>query len=184
MSRDVVTADSIPTGDPTGTGVPEDTPAGVDATPAPHRRRRRWVALVALGAGLALLLAWSPWQRPADVRAGTTAVDTDGMAARHGVAINLVAVTAAGGLIEVRLQVTDPDKAEAVLHEQQDRPVLVSEDTGATLQMAAPPHHHGTLQLGGQYFFLLANAHNALHAGSEVTVVIDDSRLEHLEVQG
>jgi hypothetical protein len=50
--------------------------------------------------------------------------------------------------------------------------------------MAAPPHHHGSLELGGQYFFLLANAHNVLHAGSEVTVVIDDSRLEHIEVQG
>ena len=184
MSRDVIAPDSFPAADPTGAGMPEDTPAGVTASPDPLRRRRRWVVLTALVAGLALVLAWNHWHHPADVRDGTTAVDQDGMAALHGVDINLVAVTAAGGLIEVRLQVTDPDKADAVLHDARDRPVLISEDTGETLQMAAPPHHHGSLQLGGQYFFLLANAHNAIRAGSEVTVVIDDSRLEHVEVQG
>ena len=106
------------------------------------------------------------------------------MAARHGVDVNLVAVTAAGGFVEFRFQVTDPDRAEGILHDQSRRPVLVSEDTGATLVMAAPPHSHGGLQLGGSYFFLLANAHNAVRVGTEVTLVIGDSRLEHLEVQG
>ena len=184
MSRDVKAPDCIPASTPTEAEMPEEPTAGVSATPGPSWRRRRWVVLLALLAGLGLLLAWSPWQHPADVRAGTTAVDESGMAARHGVEINLVAVTAAGGLIEVRLQITDPDKADAVLNDAGTRPILVSEDTGETLRMAAPPHHHGSLELGGQYFFLLANAHNALHAGSEVTVVIDDSRLEHIEVQG
>jgi hypothetical protein len=119
-----------------------------------------------------------------DVREGTTSVSREGLAVRHGVDVNLVAVTAAGGMVELRFQVTDPDKADGILHDPSDRPVLVSEDTGATLVMSAPPHSHRELQLGGTYFFLLANAHNALHAGSEVTLVIGDSRLEHLEVQG
>ncbi|MFC6285360.1 hypothetical protein ACFP3Q_04285 [Nocardioides sp. GCM10027113] len=139
-----------------------------------------------LAAFLVLVLAWSPWsERPADVRDGTTAVTRAEMAARHGVDLNLVAVTAAGGLVELRMQVTDPDRADEVMHgDQETRPVLVVEETGETLMMAAPPHHRDELRLGGQYFFLLANARNALHAGSLVTVVIGDSRLEHVQVQG
>ncbi|MDX6358180.1 MAG: hypothetical protein QOH37_1234 [Nocardioidaceae bacterium] len=183
MFRNAPAPDSIPAPDPAGPGEAQVAPAGAGAAPSPGRRRRRRVG-IALAGVVGLALVWSPWRGNADVRDGTTVVDRDGMAARHGVDINLIAVTAAGGLIELRMQVTDPDKAAAVIHDDQDRPVLVSEETGQTLTMASPPHQHGALLLGGQYFFLLANAHNALHAGSEVTVVIDDSRIEHVEVQG
>jgi hypothetical protein len=173
MSRDVIARQPEPT----------DAAAGAAPAPDPDRRRRR-VLLVPLAIIVAFVLVWSPWRGDADVRDGTTLVDRGGMAARQGVDINLIAVTAAGGLIELRMQVTDPDKAEAVLMDAASRPIIVSEETGQTLRMGTPPHQHGGLQLGGQYFFLLANAHNVLHAGSRVTVVIDDSRIEHIEVQG
>jgi hypothetical protein len=168
--------------DPAPAGVPDTTSADAAAR-APRRwRTRRWVALGAAVA--ALLLVWGPWRGVADVRDGTTAVSRQEMAARHGIDVNLVAVTAAGGLIELRMQVTDPDRADLVVNDPDQRPVLVSEETGETLAMAAPPHHRDELQLGRQYFFLLANAHDALHEGAEVTLVVGDSRLEHLEVQG
>ena len=184
MSRDVKAPDCITASGPSESEMPEEPTAGASSTPVPRWRHRRWVVLGSVVAVAGLLLAWGPWRHPADVRDGTTAVDASGMAARHGVDLNLVAVTAASGLVEVRLQITDPDRAEEVLNDPGSRPILVSEETGETLRMAAPPHHHGALKLGGTYFFLLANAHNAIHLGSEVTVVIDDSRLEHIEVQG
>ena len=107
------------------------------------------------------------------------------MAARYGIDVTLVAVTAAGGLIELRYQVVDPDKADRVVHDRALAPALVVEGTGQTLVMAAPPHHHGAeLQLGGTYFFLMANARNAIHRGDEVTLVIGDARLEHITAQG
>ena len=40
------------------------------------------------------------------------------MAARYGIDVTLVAVTAAGGLIEFRYQVVDPDKADRVVHDR------------------------------------------------------------------
>jgi hypothetical protein len=159
-----------------------DAPAGVDAR-SPRSRRRRWVIGAALVAVVAVV-AYGPWRGEADVRDGTTPVSREEMAARHGVDVTLVAVTAAGGLVQLRIQVTDPDKADGILHDESERPVILSEDTGATLVMSAPPHRHGELELGGSYFFLLANAHNAIQVGAEVTLVIGDSRLEHLEVQG
>jgi hypothetical protein len=183
MSRNAADPIAISGPHPPRAGVGEETPVGAAASPQ-RSRRRRGVALLALLAVAGLILVWGPWRAKADVRDGTALVDQAGMSARHGVDINLIAVTAAGGLIELRMQVTDTDKADAVLHEPADRPVIVVEDTGETLTMATPPHHKGVLRLGGQYFFLLANAHNAIHRGSLVTVVIGDSRLEHLRVEG
>ncbi len=90
------------------------------------------------------------------------------MAARYGIDIDLLAVTAAGGMVELRYQVVDPDKAAPLMHDAELSPTLVAEDDRPTLVMSTPPHHHGTeLQLGGTYFFLMANAHNALHEGDE-----------------
>ena len=94
-------------------------------------------------------------------------------------------MTAAHGLVEFRYQVVDPDKATRLLHDADLAPTLVDEASGATLRMSAPPHKHGgELRLGGTYFFLMANSHNSLHRGSKVTLVMGDSRVEHLTVQG
>lgn len=161
---------------------PEPAPA-----PAGRRGRRRLVALAAVLSLVAVGGGFQGWRQhlASDVRNGTTLVTTDGMAARYGVDIDLLAVTAAGGLVELRYQVVDPDKAAPLVHDPDLSPALVAEDSGKTLVMSTPPHHHGTeLQLGGTYFFLMANAESALHKGDDVTVVIGDARLEHLEMQG
>ncbi len=161
--------------------VSEEPPA---AEKAP-RRRRRWVVIVLavlLVAGVGARIWWP--DRPADIRSGTTAVNAQGMAAHYGINVSLLGVTAAGGLIELRYQVVDPDKASPIIHDPSLAPALVVEDGGVTLRMAAPPHHHSDLRLGGTYFFLMANANNAIHSGDLVTLVIGDVRLEHIRAQG
>jgi hypothetical protein len=159
------------------------------AGPPAKRSRRRLVAaglvgLVVLAGGVsAKPLLWA--DRKADIRDGTTLVTADGMAARHGIAVAMIGVTAAGGLIDFRYQVVDPDKATPVVHDLNLFPKLIAEDTGATLVMRSLPHNHkAELQLGGTYFFLLPNAANALHKGSRVTLVIGDARIEHIVVKG
>jgi hypothetical protein len=170
----------------TGTALRAGAGAGAATVPARLRRRRWWRTACVLGlALLAVLAVRAQMAGPADARDGTTAVSRDGMAAAHGIDVTMVAVTAAQGLVDLRYQVVDVDKASALLHDDSLSPILVAEDTGATLRMAHPPGHHGAeLRLGGSYFFLLANAHTALRAGSKVTLVIGDSRLEHVTVQG
>jgi hypothetical protein len=152
----------------------------------PRRHRTVLVAVTALVLVLAGLAGRVWWGGGAvDIRDGTVLVTEDGMAARYGIDVTLVAVTAAGGLIELRYQVVDPDKAARIVHDAALAPALVVEATGETLRMAAPPHHHGAeLRLGGTYFFLMANAHNAIHRGDEVTLVVGDARLEHVRAQG
>lgn len=138
------------------------------------------VAMLLLGAGAAR--AWWP-EAKADVRAGTTLVTAEGMAARYGIDVNLIGVTAAGGLIEFRYQVVDPDKADQMMQDATLLPIVVVEDTGATMVIPRP-HHAVDPQLGATYFFLFANAHNAIHAGSRLTLVMGDTRLEHIEARG
>ncbi len=174
---------------PPGTGLAGPATAQVDraATPvAAAARTRRWrgTALLVLLVLVAGAFAVRSLTRPDDIRAGTTLVDAKGMAARYGISVTLIAVTAAGGLIEFRYQVVDPDKANRLLHERELSPALVVEETGETLVMSSPAHHHGAeLRLGGTYFFLLANAHSAVQPGRHLTVVIGDARLEHIAAQ-
>ena len=157
--------------------------------PAPSKldKRRRGMVLVllfALVVGGVSLWAWWPG-RGADVRSGSDLVDAQGLADRYGIDITLVGISAAGGIVDFRYQVVDPDKADAVIHDINTYPKLVVEDTGATLALRSLPHSHNrTLELGGNYFFLMPNAENAIHAGDLVTIVVGDVRLEHVPVEG
>ena len=155
------------------------------SSPGPRRGRRTAIGLVLLllVAGVAAVVWWP--EPKVDVRAGTTLVTRDGLAARYGIDVTLVGVSARGGLIDFRYQVVDPDKANPLIHDPALFPKLIAEDTGATVGMRSLPHNHGaSLELGGSYFFLLPNANNALRRQSLVTLVIGDARLEHLVVQG
>ena len=160
---------------------PNTEPNTDEGRKLPGRRRLLATGLVAillLGAGAGAALGWWPGQKT-DVRAGTTLVTAEGMAARYGIHVNLIGVTAAGGLIEFRYQVVDPDKADRMIHDEKLLPIVVVEDTGATMVISRP-HHTSEITLGGTYFFLFANAHNAIHAGSKLTLVMGDSRIEHI----
>ena len=165
-----------------------ETRPEVETEPVRPRRLRTRVLVVGLAAILLVsgFVARSWWvDRRADIRSGTALVDQAGLAARYGMNVTLVAVSAGGGLIDFRYLVVDPDKANQILHDPDLLPALVNEDSGATLVLRKVPHNHGPeLQLGGTYFFLFANASNALQPGSSVTVIIGDVRLEHVVVQG
>lgn len=142
------------------------------------------VALLLLIGGVGLRALW-PDGGKVDVREGTALVTAKGMAARYGIDVTLIGVTAAGGLIDFRYQVVDPDKANRIIHDRGLYPKLIAEDTGAMLGVKSLPHAHKVeLELGGTYFFLLTNANNAVHRGSRVTLVIGDARLEHIPVKG
>ena len=149
--------------------------------------RRRWLVVVLVlllvVAGLAARGLWP--ERKADIRSGTTLVTADGLAARYGIKVSMIAVVAAGGLIEFRYQVVDPDKADPLRHDVGLLPAMVVEDSGVTLALSSTPGHHSSeTTLGGTYFILFPNARNAIRRGSLVTVVIGEVRLEHIVAQG
>jgi hypothetical protein len=157
---------------------------GEPASRASFRRRlsRTWLA-----AGVVLLLA----------AGGVVAVRSDDSASadkpgtpvsaavlesKYGTRIDLVALTALGGLLQLRFTVLDKTKAETLFQVAENMPSLIVEPSGKVLHAPSGMRHHLNLLDGGSYFVLYANAGNALSEGSQVSVQIDNVKLEHLVV--
>ncbi|HEX6676699.1 MAG TPA: hypothetical protein VF486_16940, partial [Actinomycetes bacterium] len=114
------------------------------------------------------------WARPVVSKAG--------LAERSGVKLTRVAVTGAGGLVDLRYQVLDPDKADS-LHDKATPPALVDERTGLVVHTLFMGHsHHGSYKVGVTYYLVFENPGNWVHRGSEVTVLLGNAQVEHVKV--
>lgn len=161
----------------------------VPTTGGIHPRRRRGlllaVAAAVVVAGVAGVTVRSRDDDPSPRAAlgPSTAVDERVVQERYGVRVDLVGLTALGGLVQLRFTVLDADKAAALFHSDVDVPTLLVEKTGAVLRPPKSMAHKLTLLNGASYFVLYANASNVVRSGADVSLVIDDVRLEHLAVQ-
>jgi hypothetical protein len=100
-----------------------------------------------------------------------------------GIRIVNVAVTAGGGLIDLRFQVIDPDKALGLLNPD-GFPALVDAASGQVLDKGGAHGGHAKgFKAGRTYYFLYQNNGGALRAGSRVTVRIGNVSLENVLVR-
>lgn len=147
-------------------------------------RHQVWVGALALsftivagaippGTGLASdrvgAASTSPW----------TPLPEGALAAIHGIRVDQIAVTAGGGLVDLRFTVLDPVKARALLAGHALPPRLVVEGSGMELQ--AP--RHGAmkgirLQKDASSFLLFPNTRNAVRPGTRVAVLFGDVQAE------
>lgn len=98
-----------------------------------------------------------------------------------GVRLVAIAVTAAGGMIHLRYQVLDPDKA-LIVHDDEQPPTIIDEATGRFRNRPQHEHHARELNMGVTYNLLLANSGGLIKRGALVSLVIGDARLEHITV--
>lgn len=146
----------------------------------PSATRIVGVTAIALVAGLG---AWMLAARPAGTSAAERAADRSLFAAETGVRPVHIALTGGGGLVDLRYQVIDADQAAAA-HDPARPPSLIDEASGLPVDRSWMGHAHPrAFRAGTQYFELLVNPHGRLERGSEVTLVIGDSQLEHLRVE-
>jgi hypothetical protein len=166
----------------TETEVSDDV--GSPASGAPVRRRlsRKWIAvgLVLLLLAAGGLLAYRSGSDTSSDASKATPISAAELESRYGTRIDLVALTALGGLVQLRFTVLDKTKAETLFHVAEMMPALIAEPTGKVLHAPTGMRHHLTLLDGGSYFVLFANAGNALASGTPVSVLIDNVKLEHL----
>jgi hypothetical protein len=152
---------------------------------------RRAGLLLGTLAGVALAVSLlAGWQLLGDDQGEPTAaaaknapplVSEAGLAQRSGVRILHVAVTGAGGLLDLRYQVLDPDKAAAV---HASAPVLVDESTGAVADQLLMGHRHtGVLHAGQTYYLIFVNPGNLVQTDDRVTVAIGGLRVPHVRVE-
>jgi len=153
-----------------------------------RRIPRSWIAggvlLLLVPMAIVFTLTWSPLS--GSLSNGvflSTPVNQNELAERYGVKIDLVAVTAAGGLVDVRFSVLDKDKAEALFEGDGVLPIVAVEGTETVLRPSHGMHHDLTLLKGGRYFILYSNSGGHVQDGTLVSVVIDGVRIEHLVAQ-
>jgi len=151
-----------------------------------NTRRARYVLPIAvLLVLLATFFAYRAWtaRQPTSTAAVSALISATELEERYGVGVRLIGVTAAGGLIDFRLQILDAEKAKGLLEDTARTPSLWIEASDTTL--AASPDMHANLKLedGGIVFLLLPNAGNAVKPGTPVIVQFGDIRLEPIAAQ-
>ncbi len=96
----------------------------------------------------------------------------------YGLRVQLLAVTAAGGFVDLRLQIVDAVKAEALLKDNANLPALkVADDiTLRTSEDAAAQDIQ--FEDGKSIFVMYANSGNILKPGDPVNIIFGDLQLE------
>jgi hypothetical protein len=169
-------------------------PAPVEPAGSTHRRRlrhRTWLAAIAgvlilpiaVAAGLTYAAAGPGGAADAADAAAARVVTAADLEQDYGIKVQLVAVIASGGMIDLRYTVTDKEKATHLLHDAAEMPALFVESSGALIRMPTGMRHKTVLMDGGNYFILYPNPGGVIQAGTPVSVVIDGVRLEPLDAQ-
>lgn len=104
------------------------------------------------------------------------------MEQRYGLRVNLIAVTAAGGMVDVRLKLVDAQKARLLLEDKANFPSLRLDDV--TLNASEEDRSRGLVfEDGADLFVLYPNAGNTVRPGMQVTLVFDGLALEPIEAR-
>ena len=101
---------------------------------------------------------------------------------KYGIQVAQLAVTASGGLVDVRFKVLDAAKARALLADPANAPTLIAGDKPPL----APPHHalQGAKFNTGQIFYVLyPNQRGAVQRGGAVTIAMGEARLGPVKAQ-
>jgi hypothetical protein len=145
------------------------------------------VLLAALVVGVLLARGWRPNSK--DSAAQPVAASEVGMPtsaaieAKYGIRFLGVDVTSGGGMIQLRYQVLDSDKTEAI-HDADVAPVIVDSSGKKYADPGMVGHSHvGKTQAPGTSdYILLANARGGVKPGSTVTIKVGDLELRNVPV--
>ena len=156
-------------------------------TPATHNSSGRLVtAAVILSlliiAALYINNAVSAFQASSQTN-GSLVISQKSLEDKYGLRVNLIAVTAAGGFVDVRLKITDGDKLKKLLADKNNFPTL-STQQGIILNA---PNDIKSQEIkfitGGNLFIIYPNASNAVHPNEPVTLVFGNIATEPIIVK-
>jgi hypothetical protein len=145
------------------------------------------VLLAALVVGILLARGWRPNSKDSAARPGAASEagmpTSAAIESKYGIRFLGVDVTSGGGMIQVRYQVLDSDKGEAI-HDADVAPVIVdgSGKTYADPGMVGHSHVGKTQAPGTSDYILLANARGGVKPGSMVTIKVGDLELRNVPV--
>jgi len=149
------------------------------AAPRLGRYAPLWLLLFGLLALFTLIVSQT-LQETTAVSLPDQLITAQTLAEQYGMQVNLIAVTAAGGLVDLRLKVLDAEKVGLLLQDSTDVPALLTGEDGTILK--APEDNEAqllnTLKDGDNVFLMFPNVGHAIKPGMPVTVVFGDVALE------
>ena len=163
-----------------------------------NNKRTRAHLLAVLSVLLAVVLVGpacasaAPANKPAvetDAAAAESVAEAEPMdlAAKWGIEVTSIRMTANDHMIDYRYRVLDADKA-ADLFKRQIKPFLIHKESGKVLAVPetaklGPLRNSNIPQEGKIYWMFFGNSGNLVKAGDSVTVVIGEFRVENLIVE-
>ncbi len=145
----------------------------------------RWISLLAPSALLVILILFGFLIFHVYVKPKTTSqlpskvlISQYALEEQCGIRITLIAVTAAGGIVDFRFKVLDVGKAHKTLQGDKDLPYLVIPGSNVSLTPAPETLQDVKLENGLVYYILYSNTRNLVKPGTPVSVVIGDWILE------
>lgn len=144
------------------------------------------LALVAIIVAVLLVRGWRPEATSAtsDQSRGIAGMPTSAeIEATYGIRFTGVDVTAGGGMIQIRYQVLDSDKTQAI-HTADAAPFVVDSHGVKYADPGMVGHSHvgKAKSPGSTDFILLANARGGVKAGSVVTIKVGALQLRNVPV--
>ncbi len=146
-------------------------------------RRRLWLAAAFLLAVVGLGI-WLAWRTPFFASLGRQFTSPAALEARYGLRVNLLAVTAAGGMVDLRVKILDAEKARLLLADPELRPALVVEGTQAVLELSGDFLEQPlALKDGGSLFWMFSNTRGVVRPGSRVSIRLGDVLVGPIEAK-
>jgi hypothetical protein len=157
-----------------------DTPANFLADRHEARKRLVPAALLVLLVTLVSFLAYRGYaqSQSGSLWSGRVQISPSALEQQAGLRVTLVAVTAAGGMVDFRFKVVDAEKAVKTLQDGKILPHLTVAGTPTSLQPAPETLQDLKLENGQVYYILYSNTGNLVKPGTPVSVLIDDWQLE------
>ena len=103
---------------------------------------------------------------------------------KYGLRVSLIAVTAAGGMVDMRLKFVDAEKARSLLKDKKNFPALLVGESKIRLNASEETQSQEIkFENDGNLFLLFPNTGNAIKTGTPVTLVFGDIALEPIEAR-
>jgi len=121
--------------------------------------------------------------QPPSLPQGTVTISQSILEEKYGLHTNLVAVTGAGGFVDVRLKIVDGSKAKLLLSDQKNFPSLFSKNGVILNAPEDTKSQEMKFDNGGNLFIMYPNSGNAVTRGSPVTIVFGDTAVEPINAK-
>lgn len=133
------------------------------------------ILLIAVGLALGLRKPPSglPEMRP---------ITASALEGQYGLRVNLVAVTGAGGFVDVRIKIVDGEKAKLLLADKNNFPAILANDSVILNAPDDTKSQSIIFDNNLDMFILYPNSSNIVKPGSYVRILFGDTILEPVDV--